>query len=115
MHVHGGALHYVPLVVPQPNTPPQLGMGVGLGGHDHIGGHGLGSTAGSWRQSRARGSGAHWGHIAFFYLMEQMHRWERFVFRFDRQFGSINAIKTIASEYSSFANSYVNYNIVFSR
>ena len=37
----------------------------------------------------------HWGHIAFYYLVEQMHRWERFVFRFDKQFASIGALKAI--------------------
>ncbi|EAU81505.2 hypothetical protein CC1G_10963 [Coprinopsis cinerea okayama7 len=37
----------------------------------------------------------HWGHIAFFYLGEQMHRWERFIFRFDRQFTSMGALKSI--------------------
>ncbi|PPQ78248.1 hypothetical protein CVT25_011707 [Psilocybe cyanescens] len=37
----------------------------------------------------------HWGHIAFFYLVEQMHRWERFVFRFDKQFTSMGALKSI--------------------
>ncbi|KIK82749.1 hypothetical protein PAXRUDRAFT_832150 [Paxillus rubicundulus Ve08.2h10] len=37
----------------------------------------------------------HWGHIAIFYLIEQMHRWQRFVFRFDRQFSSISALKSI--------------------
>lgn len=37
----------------------------------------------------------HWGHIAFFYLVEQMHRWERFVFRFDKQFASLSALKGI--------------------
>ena len=40
----------------------------------------------------------HWGYIAFYYLMQQMHRWERFVFRFDRQFSSINALKTMTGE-----------------
>lgn len=37
----------------------------------------------------------HWGHIAIFYLIEQMHRWQRFVFRFDKQFPSISALKSI--------------------
>jgi hypothetical protein len=37
----------------------------------------------------------HWGHIAFYYLVEQMHRWERFVFRFDKQFSSMAALKCI--------------------
>ncbi|KAJ7937595.1 hypothetical protein B0H13DRAFT_2176493 [Mycena leptocephala] len=37
----------------------------------------------------------HWGHIAVYYLVRQMHRWERFVFRFDKGFGSIAALKSI--------------------
>lgn len=37
----------------------------------------------------------HWGHIAFYYLCEQMHRWERFSFKFDKQFASIGALKAI--------------------
>ncbi|KAG2151140.1 uncharacterized protein EDB93DRAFT_1275807 [Suillus bovinus] len=41
---------------------------------------------------------AHWGHIAIFYLIEQMHRWQRFVFRFDRQFPSMSALKSIAGD-----------------
>ncbi|KAI0064982.1 hypothetical protein BV25DRAFT_1822762 [Artomyces pyxidatus] len=44
-------------------------------------------------QSRAS---SHWGHIAIFYLVEQMHRWERFVFRFDKQFSSWHALKSIS-------------------
>lgn len=52
------------------------------------------------QQSGERGSSTsrssmHWGHIAFFYLVEQMHRWERFIFRFDRQFTSMGALKSI--------------------
>ncbi|KAJ7362237.1 hypothetical protein DFH08DRAFT_731585, partial [Mycena albidolilacea] len=38
----------------------------------------------------------HWGHIAVYYLVQQMHRWERFVFRFDKGFGSIGALKSIS-------------------
>ncbi|KAJ6476913.1 hypothetical protein C8R45DRAFT_1008237 [Mycena sanguinolenta] len=37
----------------------------------------------------------HWGHIAVYYLVQQMHRWERFVFRFDKGFGSLAALKSI--------------------
>ncbi|KAH6908736.1 hypothetical protein BKA70DRAFT_1426627 [Coprinopsis sp. MPI-PUGE-AT-0042] len=37
----------------------------------------------------------HWGHIAFFYLGEHMHRWQRFIFRFDRQFTSMGALKSL--------------------
>ncbi|KAI0650397.1 hypothetical protein C8Q79DRAFT_998253 [Trametes meyenii] len=40
----------------------------------------------------------HWGHIAFYYLVEQMHRWDRFVFRFDKQFASIGALKAIEGD-----------------
>lgn len=40
----------------------------------------------------------HWGHIAFFYLVEQMHRWERFVFRYDKQFSSSGALKAIEGQ-----------------
>ena len=43
-------------------------------------------------------SSMHWGHIAFFYLVEQMHRWERFIFRFDKQFTSMGALKAINGE-----------------
>jgi hypothetical protein len=41
-------------------------------------------------------AGAHWGHIAVFYLVEQMHRWRRFIFRFDKQFQSWTALSSIA-------------------
>ncbi|THU89534.1 hypothetical protein K435DRAFT_821368 [Dendrothele bispora CBS 962.96] len=40
--------------------------------------------------------GSHWGHIAMFYLVEQMHRWQRFVFRFQKQFHSMDALTSIA-------------------
>lgn len=49
------------------------------------------------QSGRSKGS-MHWGHIAFYYLTEQMHRWERFVFRFDKQFHSISALKSIVGE-----------------
>ncbi|EJD05622.1 uncharacterized protein FOMMEDRAFT_118794 [Fomitiporia mediterranea MF3/22] len=39
-----------------------------------------------------------WGHIVLFYLAEQMHRWKRFVFRFDRQFDSVSALRNIARD-----------------
>ncbi|KNZ73251.1 hypothetical protein J132_08019, partial [Termitomyces sp. J132] len=47
------------------------------------------------RQSR---SSLHWGHIAIYYLAEQMHRWERFIFRFDKQFASLSALKSISGD-----------------
>lgn len=40
----------------------------------------------------------HWGHIAFYYLVEQMHRWERFIFRFDKQFASVTALKSVIGD-----------------
>ncbi|KAI1796059.1 hypothetical protein LXA43DRAFT_1160470 [Ganoderma leucocontextum] len=40
----------------------------------------------------------HWGHIAFYYLVEQMPRWERFIFKFDKQFASIGALKAIEGD-----------------
>ncbi|KAI0719231.1 hypothetical protein C8Q72DRAFT_864085 [Fomitopsis betulina] len=40
----------------------------------------------------------HWGHIAFFYLVEQMHRWKRFVFRFEKQFTSVTALRAIEGD-----------------
>jgi hypothetical protein len=40
----------------------------------------------------------HWGHIAMFYLVGQIHRWERFVFRFDKQFSSMAALKSITGD-----------------
>lgn len=54
------------------------------------------------QSSRTRSSthSTHWGYIAFFYLVEQMHRWERFVFRFDKQFPSIQALKSVIGMYS---------------
>lgn len=51
-------------------------------------------------------SNMHWGHVAFFYLVEQMHRWERFVFRFDKQFTSISALKSITGPLSCILYSF---------
>jgi hypothetical protein len=100
-HDHGGgqpyvqgALQYMPVVITQPNTPP-LPPTINIPHDNH---HSSSTTLPAWRQisqtSRTRGS-THWGHIAFYYLSEQMHRWSRFVFRFDRQFSSISALKSI--------------------
>jgi hypothetical protein len=38
----------------------------------------------------------HWGYIVVYYLVQQMHRWERFVFRFDKHFPSMSALKAIS-------------------
>ncbi|KAI0694203.1 hypothetical protein BC835DRAFT_1415455 [Cytidiella melzeri] len=97
MQMIGGPLQFAPGVTTQPNMPvlpPLVNVH-----HEHH--HPGGSSLPSWRQisqtARSRGS-AHWGHIAFYYLTEQMHRWSRFVFRFDRQFNSIGALKSIAGD-----------------
>lgn len=37
----------------------------------------------------------HWGHIFTYYMVLQIHRWERFVFRFDKPFPSMAALKTL--------------------
>ncbi|KAJ7686212.1 hypothetical protein B0H17DRAFT_985287 [Mycena rosella] len=78
-----------PFIVPQPamhphhggwESPPPMAM--------YHGQEGLGSSA-------SGPPNLHWGHIAVYYLVQQMHRWERFVFRFDKGFGSIAALKSI--------------------
>ncbi|KIM56708.1 hypothetical protein SCLCIDRAFT_131949 [Scleroderma citrinum Foug A] len=40
----------------------------------------------------------HWGYIALFYLVEHMRRWRRFVFRFERPFVSMAALKSIVGD-----------------
>lgn len=40
----------------------------------------------------------HWAHIAFYYLVEQMPRWERFIFRYDKAFKSMTALASINGE-----------------
>ncbi|KAI0037223.1 hypothetical protein K488DRAFT_75528 [Vararia minispora EC-137] len=53
-------------------------------------------AGGSSSVSSPSRKGTHWGHIAIFYLVEQMHRWQRFIFRFDKQFSSWDALKSIS-------------------
>ena len=55
-------------------------------------------TARQQSQNGKSRSSMHWGHIAFYYLTEQMHRWERFVFRFDKRFVSVDALKSVIGE-----------------
>ena len=53
-----------------------------------------------WRNGRKKTdslSSTSWGHVALFYLSDQMHRWKRFIFRFDRQFESASALRNISS------------------
>ncbi|KAJ6614761.1 hypothetical protein B0H10DRAFT_1802848 [Mycena sp. CBHHK59/15] len=79
-----------PFIVPQPTihhhhagweSPPPMSMFQSP--HDALGG------------ASSAPPNLHWGHIAVYYLVQQMHRWERFVFRFDKGFGSIAALKSI--------------------
>ncbi|KAH8115898.1 hypothetical protein DFH11DRAFT_1688140 [Phellopilus nigrolimitatus] len=54
-----------------------------------------------WRVNRSKNqspTSSSWGHIAVYYLAEQMHRWKRFVFRFDRQFDSMAALRNISRD-----------------
>lgn len=37
----------------------------------------------------------YWAHIAFYYLVAQMPRWERFVFRYDKAFKAMTALASI--------------------
>ncbi|KAF7300630.1 D-ser-dehydrat domain-containing protein [Mycena chlorophos] len=39
---------------------------------------------------------AHWGHVAVYYLVKEMHRWQRFIFRFEKGFASLGALKAIS-------------------
>ncbi|KAE9406138.1 hypothetical protein BT96DRAFT_915633 [Gymnopus androsaceus JB14] len=62
--------------------------------------------------------GYSWGHVATFYLKQQMPRWKRFVFRYDRVFSSLSAFKGITGnapkleefEISSIEPSLINFN-----
>lgn len=47
-----------------------------------------------------------WGHIVFFYLSQQMHRWKRFVFRFERKFDSLKALQYLSGRalFSAYAH-----------
>lgn len=78
------------VTIVMPPSPPSQQDGWSIGGHP-FNGHDRSANAISK-------SSMHWGHIAFFYLVEQMHRWERFIFRFDKQFTSMGALKAINSE-----------------
>ncbi|KIP10830.1 hypothetical protein PHLGIDRAFT_84540 [Phlebiopsis gigantea 11061_1 CR5-6] len=87
--------HFVP-VTAIPNSPPIHHHHVHTGPtpiyHEIV-------PVSSWHRAYSRTTtGMHWGYIAFYYLIQQMHRWERFVFRFDRQFPSINALKVMTGD-----------------
>ncbi|KAL5521523.1 hypothetical protein ACEPAF_2271 [Sanghuangporus sanghuang] len=56
-------------------------------------------TISHWRtRNQSSLTSSSWGHITMFYLAEQMHRWKRFVFRFDRQFDSMAALRNIVRD-----------------
>ena len=84
----GSVVHYLPLPFPSPpvivSPPPH---------HHHNSSSPQSSTP---TASPTAKSVAHWGHIAMYYLTHQMERWERFVFRFDKSFPSISALKSIS-------------------
>lgn len=96
--------YVVPPVVPHPpvfhlgmhNNIPNLPPPATAHEHTYIG------PVTHWRTSRSKPqspTNSSWGHIVLFYLSEQMHRWKRFVFRFDRQFDSMSALKNITRMY----------------
>jgi hypothetical protein len=59
---------------------------------------GLPDDTPAWRgQPSSKGAVAQWGHVAVYYLTQQLPRWERFVFRCDKQFASMSALKSIIS------------------
>lgn len=78
---------------PGPHSPP-LNPFVGGGQNPHPNAHRTGSNSEGQKENMNRMS-SHWGHIAMFYLVEQMPRWKRFVFKFEKQFSSIQALKSI--------------------
>ncbi|KIM38078.1 hypothetical protein M413DRAFT_250649 [Hebeloma cylindrosporum] len=81
---HPPAVGNAPIALPPSPTTSQENLSSPFGGHS---------------QERSPNtvplSSMHWGHIVFFYLAQQMKRWERFVFRFDKQFTSMGALKAI--------------------
>ncbi|KAL4068432.1 hypothetical protein V8B97DRAFT_1873059, partial [Scleroderma yunnanense] len=40
----------------------------------------------------------HWGYIVLYYLVEHMRRWRRFIFKFERPFVSMAALKSIVGD-----------------
>ncbi|KAF9479470.1 hypothetical protein BDN70DRAFT_878746 [Pholiota conissans] len=97
---HHISAHYV--VAPPPGPPASsvpIVMPPSPSSHNDSWGAPAGGSSTQERPANAVSRvSMHWGHIAFFYLVEQMHRWERFVFRFDKQFTSMGALKSINGE-----------------
>ncbi|KAF8590761.1 hypothetical protein K439DRAFT_1627495 [Ramaria rubella] len=81
----GGVVHYLP-----PGMFPSPPVLVSPPPHSHP------NQASPQSPTQSAKSIAHWGHIAMFYLTQQMERWERFVFKFDKSFPSISALKSIS-------------------
>jgi hypothetical protein len=93
--LHGGIpilppSHTPVIIPPSPNQHPWPGQAVALEGNER--------SAETNEKAKLVKNIDHWGHIAFFYLVEQMHRWERFVFRHDRNFASIGALRSISGD-----------------
>jgi hypothetical protein len=81
----GGAPLTMPLPYPHPTHSPHS--------HTHHGSSSKNSKDGaSQEQQRASST---WGHVAFYYLTSVLPRWKRFVFKFDRPFGSLRALDSI--------------------
>ncbi|KAF9543224.1 hypothetical protein CPC08DRAFT_676102 [Agrocybe pediades] len=94
---HQSAAHFVAVHAhPLPATGMHVPIIMPASPPPHSDGWSSPTSLGSERSANVTSrSSMHWGHIAFFYLVEQIHRWERFVFRFDRQFTSMGALKSI--------------------
>ena len=86
----GGVVHYLPPAGMFP-TPPVISPPP----HSHPN---QSSPQSNSSASQSAKSIAHWGHIAMYYLTQEMERWERFVFRFDKSFQSISALKSISGQ-----------------
>ncbi|KAH9477559.1 hypothetical protein JR316_0009781 [Psilocybe cubensis] len=86
--------HFVVAHAPLPPTVGNVAIIMPPSPPPHLDGWGTSSAVEKTTNTISKAS-MHWGHIAFFYLVEQMHRWERFVFRFDKQFTSMGALKSI--------------------
>jgi hypothetical protein len=54
----------------------------------------------------SRTAAEQWAHVAMFYLIEQMHRWKRFVFKYDHHFPSVAALKAISGERISIVHGF---------
>ncbi|KAF8996222.1 hypothetical protein BDQ17DRAFT_1364621 [Cyathus striatus] len=47
---------------------------------------------------RSQNRSLSWGYIVFYYLVDQMARWRRFVFKFDKHFSSLNALRNVTGD-----------------